>query len=404
MTRKLYLDDSYRRNFEAAVIGSEKTDTGWEVTLAETCFYPESGGQPADRGRIGGVAVADVQLRGGDVIHLLEGEPPSSPAPAEIDWQRRYDHMQQHTGQHLLTAALIELFDADTVGFHLGERVSTIDITLPGLNEDRRRKAEELCAEWIAAAMPATVEYVDADEFRAMDLRKKALPDEITGEVRLLRIGDVDLAHCGGTHLRNTAEIQLIKIVGAEKVRDTTRLHFLAGRRALDDYAGKHGMLSSMAAELTCAVEDLPARMAALRAEAKEASKQLRKLRGEMIEGMAAREAADAQEAGAFRVLARRYDGWDAEELKTLAGAATSAEPRLLLCAGGGDAEKAMLVLAAGAEFGGDLGATMRELLPVFEGKGGGRGNFAQAAGDPARLDDAIAAAQELLTRIGENH
>ena len=287
MTRKLYLDDCYRRNFESAITASEKTDSGWEVTLAETCFYPESGGQPADHGSIGGIAVLDVQLRDSEVIHLLEEEPPDSPVTAEIDWRRRYDHMQQHTGQHLLTAALIRLYEADTVGFHLGERVSTIDITLPGLNEDRRRKAEELCGEWIAAAMPTAVEYVDADEFRRMDLRKKALPEEITGEVRLLRIGDVDLAHCGGTHLRNTAEIRLIKIVAVERVRDTTRLHFLAGQRAVDDYADKHGMLSAMAADLTCGIEDLHGRVAALRTEAKEASRQLRKLRGEMIEGMA---------------------------------------------------------------------------------------------------------------------
>ncbi len=398
MTRKQYLENSYTSEFEARIIGSEPAADGWEVLLEETYFYPESGGQPADRGTIGAAQVIDVQLRGDSVVHLLGSEPPASPAPAKIDWRRRFDHMQQHTGQHLLTAAFIELFDADTVGFHLGEELSTIDITLPGLNLERQRKAEDLCAEWIAAALPAKIEYVPIEEFREMSLRKKALPEEITGRVRLLRIGDdVDVAHCGGTHVRNTAEIRLIKIIATEKVRDTTRIGFLAGQRALHDYAAKHEMLSAMAADLTCGIEALPATVARLREQSKETHKQLKKLRKEMITGMAAGEAAAAEKSGNFLLLVRRYDGWDADELKTLAGAVTAQGPQIIICAGGGDADKGMLVLAAGEAFEGDLGETMKAILPLFDGRGGGRGRFAQAAGDYSKLDLALEAARKSL-------
>lgn len=398
MTRKQYLEDSYTKEFEARIIGSEPATDGWEVLLEETYFYPESGGQPADRGTLGGLPVLDVQLRGDDVVHLLESEPPASPAPAKIDWRRRFDHMQQHTGQHLLTAAIIKLFDADTVGFHLGEQFSTIDVTLPGLNHERQRKAERLCADWIAAALPAKVDYVSIDGFRRMSLRKKALPEEITGQVRLLRIGDdVDVAHCGGTHVRNTAEIQLIKIIATEKVRDTTRISFLAGHRALDDYSAKHDLLVVLATDLTCGIEALPATVAKLKGQARDSHKQLKKLRKEMISGMAESEAGAAEKAGDFQILVRRYDGWDADELKTLAGAVTAVDPKIIFCAGGGDADKGMLVLAAGAAFDGDLGEIIKGLLPLFDGRGGGRGRFAQAAGDHAKLDAVLQTARKSL-------
>jgi alanyl-tRNA synthetase len=398
MTRKLYLDDSYRSEFQAAILSSQEDDAGWEVILEETCFYPESGGQPADRGSIGGVPVIDVQLRGDEVIHFLQSEPPASPAPARIDWARRYDHMQQHTGQHLLTAALIKLYDADTVGFHLGEQISTIDVTLPGLNAERQRKAEELCFEWIAASMPVKVDYIEAEEFEYITLRKKALPEEITGLVRLIRIGDIDVAHCGGTHLRNTAEIHLIKIVGTEKVRDTTRISYLAGRRALTDYTAKHDMLSQIAADLTCGVDILPATITKLRDQARESQKQLRKLRSEMIAALARSEAAAAETAGKIKLLARRYEGWDADELKTLAGKVTEIDPSIVVCAAGGDERQGFLVLASGTAFEGDLGSIIKELLPHFDGRGGGRGRFAQAAGDFSKLDEVLAAARKLLS------
>jgi len=401
MGNKLYLDDSYRRSFEAEIVNAEQVGDGWEVVLAATCFYPESGGQPADRGTIGSAAVLDVQLRGEEVVHLLGAEPPASPAAAEIDWPRRYDHMQQHTGQHLLTAALIELFDADTVGFHLGERICTIDVTLPGLNTERAARAEQFCAEQIGAALPVTTEYVEPDEFRAMELRKKALPEELAGAVRLVRIGDLDVAHCGGTHLRSTAELQTIKILGSEKVRDATRVHFLAGSRALDDYVGKHSMLAGLASALTCGVDDLPGKIAKLVEENRGMFRLLKKARKELVELRARSELADAKEAGRWLLLVRRYEGWGAEELKMLAGRMTAAEPRLLVCAGGDDDKSGVVVLAAGDQFDGDLGEIIRQLLPLFDGKGGGKGRFAQAVGDASRMDEVLRAAADLLRETG---
>lgn len=401
MTNKLYLDDSYLTGFEAAIVGSRSVAEGCELILEATCFYPESGGQPADRGTIGGAEVLDVQLRGDDVVHVLAGEPPQSPAQAEIDWELRYDHMQQHTGQHLLTSAFIELFDAGTVGFHLGEKSSTIDVALTGLSPDRAKQAEELCSGWITSALQVSVEYVSLEQFKKMDLRKKALPEEIADKIRLIRVGDVDVAHCGGTHLRNTAELQAVKIVGTEKVRDITRVNFLAGKRAMADYSLKHSMLAGMSGKLTCSIGDLPDRMNKMQEDARETLRELKKVRKELIAAGIDTDLAKAEEAGRYKVFLSRRDGWRTEELKMLASGMTSAEPRLICCCVSAVADSGFLVLAAGEEFDGDLGEAVSRLLPLFDGKGGGKGRFAQAVGDPSRMDELIAGVETMLKDIG---
>lgn len=401
MQQQLYLTDSYLREFEATILNTRETEAGWEAVLDGTYFYPESGGQPSDRGTIGAANVLDVQLRDNKVIHILDAGPKEKKLPAAIDWIRRYDHMQQHTGQHLLTAALIMLYDADTIGFHLGEQVSTIDITMESISDKQIREAEEKCSHWIATAMPVTVEYVSREEFGELYLRKKALPDHVEGPIRLIRIGTVDVAHCGGTHLRSTAELQLIKIIGSEKVRETTRLHYLAGKRALDDYDAKHALLARLSNDLTCGIDDLDYVTGKLQAENKENSKQLAKIGKEMAALRAQADLPLAEEAGEHLVLVRRYDGLDPAALKSLAGRLTEAEPRLIFCGAGTFSDKGALVLAAGKNFQGDLGKTIQQLLPLFDGRGGGRGNFAQAVGDAGKLETLLKAANRLLKETG---
>jgi alanyl-tRNA synthetase len=398
VTQKLFLDNAYTTKFQAEIQSAGPGARGWEVVLSATYFYPESGGQPADRGTIGSVPVLDVQVRGDEIVHYLAGEPPHSPAAAEIQWPRRYDHMQQHTGQHLLTAALIKLFDADTVGFHLGEEAGTIDVTLPAITDAMAEKSEQLCGEWIAAALPVAVEYTTPDLFHRLDLRKKALPDDVKDEIRLIRIGDVDVAHCGGTHLRSTAELQIVKITATEKVRDLTRLSFLAGRRALDDYAQKHKMLADIAGALTCSIEDIPKRAVKMQEDVKQALRELKKARRELISHKVRSELAEVLEAGKHKLYLRRHDGWSPDELKLLAAGMTAADPRLLCCCVSRDADSGAVVLAAGAAADIDMGLVLTKLLPQIDGKGGGRGNFAQGVGDPEKLDLLLSEAKKILS------
>jgi alanyl-tRNA synthetase len=308
--------------------------------------------------------------------------------------------MQQHTGQHLLTAALFSLLKAETVSFHLGERESTIDITAPALSPTQARAAEEFCAERIAAALPVTDSWIGVEEFRAMTLRKKALPDHVEGDIRLVRIGDLDTVHCGGTHVRSTAELHAIKIIGTEKVRETIRVFFLSGGRTRADHAAKHDMLTDLAAELTCAIAEIPGVVAKLREENRDNGNWLKKLARELAGLRASADLAHAKSVGDRRILVRRYDDLDPGALKSLASELTAAETKLLFCGAGLYQGRCHIVCAAGADFSGDLNPLLQRLLPLINGRGGGRGNFAQGAGDPAGIDNLLQAAEAALTEL----
>jgi alanyl-tRNA synthetase len=234
-----------------------------------------------------------------------------------------------------------------------------------------------------------------------MDLRKKSLPEGFTGQVRLVMIGDIDVAHCGGTHLCSTGELQLVKITGIEKVRDQTRLTFLAGRRATTDYSEKHWILNDLSTLLTCGIEDLPDRVAKMQDVIKAASRELKRTRMEMISAQVDKELEKSQKAGKYMLYAGRSDGWTVEELKMLAGGMTSKQPRLVCCCGSEVSNQAFVVLAAGREYAGDLGLVVAQLLPGFNAKGGGKGNFAQVIILPEKLDEFLAQASGLLRAEG---
>jgi Ser-tRNA(Ala) deacylase AlaX len=201
------------------------------VVLADAVFYPEGGGQPADRGSVGGVAVEDVRWAEGQVRHFLAGPAPAGRVRVELDWARRFDHMQQHTGQHLLTAIAQERFGWRTTAFHLGERVSDIELDVPAIAPEQLEALEEAVAAEIRAARPVTARRVTAEEFAALPVRTRGLPEGHVGDIRLVEIAGLDLNTCGGTHVGSTAEIEALKLLGTEGMREGTRLRFAAGGR-----------------------------------------------------------------------------------------------------------------------------------------------------------------------------
>ena len=399
MGQKNYLDQSYIKEFEAEITELRETDTGVFLTLKDNYFYPESGGQPADKGSIGNAQVLDVQLDGEDVVIQVDKKPDGN--KAVVDWSRRYDHMQQHTAQHLLSSVLIKLYDADTLAFHLGEEASTIDISLSSLSYDRITSLEEKISAYIRQTLPVIAETVTVDEFKAMPLRKKALPDHITGNIRLIHISDVDTAHCGGTHLRSTAEIQLLKIIGTENVKENVRVHFIAGDRAIKDYSRKHRYLTKISDDLTCSVWDIDRIIEKTRAENKENSSKLRKISKELASYKAAEDLESAQQAGEFNIIVKDYEGLNPGELKAVASEMTAKMASLLFCGISSFNGKAALVLAAGDKFQGDLGPVCREVVSTLNGKGGGRGNFAQGMGELENLNAALEKALEILRTTG---
>ena len=227
-----YEREPYRTSLETRVVASG-ADAGrpWAV-LEDTILYPEGGGQPSDRGTLNGVAVLDVQKREGAIRHTLAAPVAEGPADIVLDWERRFDHMQQHTGQHLLSAVAQDRFAWETTAFHLGPDVSDVELAAPSLSPKDLARLEEAVAAEIRAARPVVPRRVSLEEFRTLPVRTRGLPEGFTGDVRLVEIAGVDLNTCGGTHLANTAEIETIPLLWAESLRGGTRVFFAAGGRA----------------------------------------------------------------------------------------------------------------------------------------------------------------------------
>jgi alanyl-tRNA synthetase len=229
MTERLYYNDSYTRDFSSPIAAIE--DNGKRVYLERTAFYPTSGGQPFDLGTLGGIAIQEiVDEEDGRIVHVLASPLATSASALEgsIDWARRWDHMQQHTGQHLLSAVLIELFNITTVSFHMSAASSTIDVSAASISQQQADKVEERCAEIIAEARPVSISYEDSTADLA--LRKASAR---TGTLRIVTIDNLDRSACGGTHVRSTAELGPILLRKVDKMRGNARIEFVCGLRAL---------------------------------------------------------------------------------------------------------------------------------------------------------------------------
>ena len=256
MTERLYYQDCYLRDFKARVL--ETADEGRRVYLDRTAFYPTSGGQPFDLGTLDGIAVREVIDEEDRIAHVMDAPLVAAEVAGVIDWERRYDHMQQHTGQHLLSSVLEELFKIRTVSFHLGTQVlgtgvSTIDVDAPSLTPGQLERAEERCAEVIAQARPVQITFEDAST--TLELRKAS---ERTGTLRIVTIDKLDRSACGGTHVRTAAEIGLVLTGKSEKIRGTTRLEFVCGNRALRRARADYRLLTSIGRALSVPPEQTP--------------------------------------------------------------------------------------------------------------------------------------------------
>jgi alanyl-tRNA synthetase len=224
--------DPYATSLETHVLRvGEEVGRSFAI-LEDTLFYPEGGGQPCDLGTVNGLPVLDVQKRGGEIQHYLEAAIPEGPASLKLDWARRFDHMQQHTGQHLLTAVAQDQFQWETTAFHLGTSVCDIEISAHSISPSEMEQLEEAVAAEIRARHEVTARWVTPAAYGQEAVRSRGLPDGHTGDIRLVQIAGVDLNTCGGTHLHHTGEIEALKLLGTESIRGGTRLFYVAGRRA----------------------------------------------------------------------------------------------------------------------------------------------------------------------------
>jgi alanyl-tRNA synthetase len=388
MTQRIYYAEPYRRSFDATVLTAVPVDGRLHVTLDQSAFYPTSGGQPFDTGTLGGAAVVDViDGEDGSITHIVSGSlKPGEVVSGEIDWPRRFDHMQQHTGQHVLSAAFDRLFSVRTESFHMGQLSSTIDLARE-VTVTEVAGAEDEANRIVWEDRPVSIRAATAEQAATMGMRKES---PRTGTLRLIDVQDFDLSACGGTHVERTGAIGIIAIGGVEKFKGGSRVEFLCGGRALERFRTWKGALAAMQKHLSVPPVDMAASIERMQEEAKAAQRNIRGFQ----EKLAAHEAHALLAKGSPVVEA--IDGWDAQGIKSIAAAITAADAnaRVALFT---TANPAQVVIARGSASAIDAGAIMKQLAAKFGGKGGGKSDLAQGGGLGASSQELIAYTRTLL-------
>jgi alanyl-tRNA synthetase len=394
MTDRLYYIDPYLREFDAEVISTEQLDDGRRaLILNRTAFYPTSGGQPFDTGTLGTTRVIDVIDREADhaILHVVEGDLQPGPARGTIDWERRFDHMQQHTGQHVLSAAFDRLHNARTMSFHLGSVSSTIDLARE-VSAKEIADAEAEASQVVWNDVPVSIRFADSAEVARMPLRKESARE---GLLRLIDVEGVDLSACGGTHVSRTGAIGNIAVASWEKFRGGTRVEFVCGGRALRSYRLLRDSVAESVQKLSVGAHELPASIDRLQNESKDLKRQLKDMQSRLAAFEAEAIASRAEGQGTLKVAIEALEGWDQNGLKTIAAAivARSAHVAVLF----GAPPPASVVIARSADAPVNAADLLKRLTAKFGGKGGGRPELAQGGGLNGSPADLVSAARALL-------
>jgi alanyl-tRNA synthetase len=373
ITTRLYFHDSYLAEFSAHVIG--RSEDGLRICLDRTAFYPDSGGQPHDLGHIAGVRVLDVIDENERIAHLTAEPVEGTTVECRVDWDRRFDHMQQHTGQHLLSAVLLDLYGFDTVGFHLGAEASTIDISATGLDPEQVAAVEKSVNQRVFENRPVVI-TLEAEE-EAQGLRRR--PSDRHGVLRIVSIEGLDRSPCGGTHVRSTSEIGPVAIRKLDKIRGNVRIEFLCGhravRRARADFAG----MARIARVYSAPLDECPALVEAQRDALLSAQKSYRRAATELARyrGQDLYRTTAPGPDGVRRSLRRQPAGVLDDELRALAQGFTAQSKAVFLAAI--DSPPAAL-LAVSEDAGLHAGNLLKAAVAKYEGRGGGNALLGQGS------------------------
>lgn len=391
MTERLYYTDAGLLAFDASVVEALVVDGRPAVVLDRTAFYPTSGGQPHDTGWLGEVRVVDVVDEGDRIVHILESSVPAgASARCAIDPPRRLDHRQQHTGQHVLSAAFDRVFSNRTVGFHMGAEVSTIDLALALSSDDVERAVDEANrVVWEDRAV--TVRFADLAEAQSMGLRKESNRE---GRLRLVEVAEFDLSACGGTHVDRTGTIGLIAVTATEKFKGGLRVSFVCGGRALRALRGLRDAVAGSVRVLSVVPAELPAAIQKLQADAKGLRKRTVDLQSALAVHEAERLLAVAAASDTPGVVGAVLDGWDAPGLKAVGSALIAQAPVVGVLVAG----TAVVVVAHASASGPRAVEIVQHLTSRFGGKGGGAGELAQAGGLTGAPHAVVAAAVEMIS------
>ncbi len=412
MTERLYYTEPYQTRFTARMVEELTWQDHPAVILDRTAFYPTSGGQPADRGTLGRATVLDVVEGEADdsgrrpIVHVLSGAIATDEVVGKIDWQRRFDHMQQHTGQHILSAAFEHVLgdaghpNAATVGFHLGATSSTIDIGIADLQWKDVLPVEVAANDVVWDDRPISVRFVDSNA--APDLPPADLPPDVEGPIRLIKIPEsskadepsFDVNPCGGTHVARTGEVGMIKIVGLEHRGDKTRVEFLCGERALRDYEARRSMTATLGKTLTVGTQELDEAVDRLQEENKQLQRAERELRERLLDMESAQLVEKAAIYGTYRIVGAVWQQRSAGELQTLARklAEHSDVVALLFSVN----ERVHFCFARAETLDLDVNRLLQEACAQLDGKGGGRPQVAQGSAPGTSVDQVESVLRDL--------
>ncbi len=400
-TEKLYFTDSSILQFDAQVIHVDNSNGTERVILDRTAFYPTGGGQPNDTGKLDNVNVLNVIEDGNGIIYHVTGESGQLQAGQQvagaIDKARRLDHMQQHSGQHILSQAFIQACGADTASFHLGSESSTIDVLFVNATDNDMRAAAEIANAIIFENRPMRVHLFNSDD----DLSNLPLRKDNAGHqtVRVIEVADFDWSPCGGTHARQTGEIGLIAIKSFERVGQMTRVEFLCGHRALQDYRLANQTAVQTARQFSVGREGAPELVAKIIEENKALKKRMRSLLELAMTAEAAQLLDAAEEQNGCRLIKAIFDGRDIEEVRMLASKIAQHQSAIALLAAK-DKETARLVFARSANLTQNMGQLLAQACQMLGGRGGGKPDMAQGGGsDVSNLEAAMHQAAEAVLK-----
>ena len=370
-TQKLYYQDPTLREFPATVLSCESAGEAWKVVLDQTAFYPEGGGQPADHGVLktagGEIAVTDVHEKNGAVVHTCAAPvEPGAVVTGVLDWARRFDHMQQHSGEHILSGILCRLYDCDNVGFHLGAEAVTIDYNAD-ITWEQALEAERLANEAIWADRETEIFYPSPQELAALDYRSKK---ELTGQVRIVEFPEADRCACCGTHVERAGQAGLVKVLSCQKFREGIRMEILCGARALRYLSGTYDQARTVGRRLSVKPLEIQGAVERLEEELSAAKARMADLEQTAFAALAAGQAGRG-DVVLFQSPMRP------DSLRRLADAVGKS------CGGlaavfSGEGARWSYALVRGD--GGDIAPLVKELNETLHGRGGGRNGFAQGS------------------------
>jgi alanyl-tRNA synthetase len=384
VTRRLFYEDQYLREFSSRVIRRLEIAGRPAVVLEATAFYPTSGGQPHDTGSINGARVVDVVEEGEEIVHVLDRAFDGDEARGTVDWARRMDHLQQHHGQHLLSEAFVRAADAETSSFHLGEETCTIDLASDRVTPAHAAAAEELANDIVMGNREVSIFWATREEVAKLPLRK---PPSVEGKIRVVRAGEFDCSACCGTHPRRTGEVGPILVLGLEKFKGGTRVSFVCGRRALAWARRDVAILRAAGAKLSSGRDDLEAAVERVLGERAASHKSLQAIEKELAGYVAS--------SMSEKIVSKIFENRGLKFLQAVANEIVATPGRIVVL--GGTGETSSLVLARSKDVAIDLKPIAAEAFQMIQGKGGGSPQFQQGGGAGR---DVAAAVRHALSKL----